>query len=408
MRIEELKLISDIINQRKDKLWYSLKKDINDVYKNDTLENLINQFEKDILSLKIDNLPNLTFIFFVSLIIVFPDNKKEIENILKRYNEIMKYLKISLEMFLKGKYDNFKYEGYFYLDSFKNKYELVSRFDVNFLGTEFSVISSIFELVYYIDRKYFLELISKDTQYIVFCNFLINNFFEFEYYELLKQLESEDEVISNAALYFIMSSFNRYVREIEIKKRYDPENTIKISEDNLSNEIDKLKNIFNKINLDKQIYLVTNYIFGNVELPKNFINIYPDFFNEIIKNVNIESLMSNLKRQELKNMYILVKIWGIINNIDYIEVKELVIENLIEWIEKSPNTLIWANVKDIFKNIINGFEYKIKKEIKNEIQKILSKIFVTTFDQEIRHKMYLTDNMKEIICKDVLYFINLE
>lgn len=395
MNFNDIKLISSLINENGFKSNYN-RKDLINLFKTTDYKSLTKDFEESLSTFPSKNkYPHYTTIFYLALTSMSLDNIEDLANVLsgkRSYN----YLISGLKMLISGKSKTLYYNIELADKSFENKYEYINRFVYQLPYWENSSLIFLFKIIYLINRNDFFTLLEQDRSNFLFLIF----FSERENIEcnderLIKFLNSNDEMKSNAALYYLMNDFR-----MDYRKYLDNKNS-KEMEGCLNKTCEKIYKILNKVEKTKKVKLILNYITVEKVYPKEFIN--------MVTEVELrETLLEQIKLLKLNRIDDLISLETLLasncnelNN--YIE--QILIIALYKLIKN--NSGIYDNSK--FKYFISRIKKEALIKLDNFIEEIMNGLKLSEFDRQVRYVKFSQEaayyqnlkEYKEIIISDI-------
>jgi hypothetical protein len=253
------------------------------------------------------------------------------------------------------------------------------------IGHNLSHIILIFKLIYQIDKKTFFDYLKEDKQNGIYLYFMISPELEFEYQNLISLLNSKDAIKRNGAFNYLMHKFHYLV--------YDYNDGDEISEE-ITTEVINIKKIIEEIKIDKRIELIVNYIF--VE------NKSPGFFNQEIKNADIDLLLKLIRKQNHNKLSNIIKLKLFINHRADIVIQKLFVDKMLEWVKKWALESTWSRYKKMIKGILDDLENDIRTKFREDIKQLKTNLFISEFDRQVRYSKFLDDNHKKEIIDDIL------
>ena len=304
----------------------------------------------------------------------------------------LKILVSSLESILKGTNNFYKYESsgyfsnvekdiYYYVSSFSN---FIPDFEYN--SKALRPLIKVLKFLYELDHTKFETVIIEDYQKVIYSYFMVGYKIDFPYNVLEKFLKSDDKIIQNGALFYLINKLESLLHEKDSLENRN-ENVVDINK-LINNEITHISKVLCTLPEDKKIELVIDYYFHihrndslALKLNNQFIN-YPMNLTEIIQN-----------RIEINNPYTFTKLIPILSRP---ELKELFTKELISWFKKDFNKIIWEEIKN---KVIKSLEIN-NISINNELINI--KLFITDFDRQVRYSKYIKDIEKSKAINNII------
>lgn len=345
----------------------------------------------DLLAISTNKIKDVFFYTANSLL-----SDKENYAILKQYflthNLEFNILISSLESILKGTNNFYKYESLGYFEQVeKDLYFYVSSFsgfipDFEYGNKKLRPLIKVLKFIHNLDKSKFESVIKKDFQKAIYLYFMVGFEIDFTYKELTGYLNSNDKVIQNGALYYLISKLESLVNE----RQFIDENNENSSELNIliENEIKCITDILCNLSKSKKIELVIDYYFyiHRNDIIANKLN------NELINfSGNLSEIIKN--RVEINNPYALIKLIPLLSRN---ELKELFKIEFLNWFKDDFNKTIWTHIQEKILEALENNDIKVLDEL-NKI-----KLFVSDFDKQTRYTKYLKDREKS----DALSFIN--
>lgn len=385
MDIKTFKELSDLF-QEVDSSWFLYQEQIVSIYGKDDYKVLIDEFEEFINNRDSKDKPKLSLLFYSTLLVIQEDKLNKIADYCKDTYSL-KYLKIGLNIFLKGKYSDIKYEIEMGINNYQNILEGIDLFSgyAGEIGHKLSHIILVFQLIYKIDKESFFECLKKDNQNGIFLYFMISPVLEFEYQNFISLLNSKDAIKRNGAFNYLMHKFHYLV--------YDYNDGDEISEE-ITTEVINIKKIIEEIKIDKRIELIVNYIF--VE------NKSPGFFNQEIKNADIDLLSKFIRKQNHNKLSNIIKLKVFVNHRADIVIQKLFVDKMLEWVKKWALESTWRRYKNMIKGILDDLENDIRTKFREDIKQLKTNLFISKFDRQVRYSKFLDDNHKKEIIDDIL------
>jgi len=385
MDIKAFKELSDLF-QEVDSSWFLYQEQIKKIYGEDDYKILIDEFEEFIKNIDSKDKPKLSLLFYSTLLVIQYKKLNKIADYCKA-NESLRYLKIGVNILLKGKYSDIKYEIKMDINNYQNILEGIDFFSgyAGEIGHKLSHIILVFQLIYKIDKESFFECLKKDNQNGIFLYFMISPELKFEYQNLIGLLNSTDVIKRNGAFNYLMHKFHYLV--------YDYNDGDEISEE-ISSELIDIAKIIESVEIDKRIELIVNYIFSE--------NKFPDFFINEIKNADIDLLLKFIKKQNHNKLSNIIKLEVFINHRAATEIQKVFVDKMLEWVKKWALESTWSGYKSSIKNILNDLENDIRTKFRENIKQLKTNLFISKFDRQVRYSKFLDDNHKKEIIDDIL------
>ncbi|RSK28820.1 hypothetical protein EJF36_19140 [Bacillus sp. HMF5848] len=386
---EKIQEMAELINN-KSTGWYILKSDFEQILGKESVQELLNEFEKQLNTLPKGKQPHYSLIFYLAILIVRSDDD-DFQRLADMVSDKKSYrlMKKGLEIFLSAKSPQLKYEGTLLEHRYKNKYEFVNFFSGFVPDYEIDLRGYLLllELIYYENKQSFWELMSCDRQNLVVLCILLNGHLMFENEELLPFLLSEDEVKANGALFCIMNQFSYLVRKYQHTQ----------SEENaglLQEEVSTIEAMFQKLPEERRVHFIVNYLIEE--------NAYPNFFAEELKSVGSDAAVKEVKKQDLTNLLKLIRLEELIKILQTDDIEEVFAKHFMNWVQTDANPYIWDSAKQTVYDIYSLMKEHTTKEIKSNLAAYQANLFITSFDRQIRYSLYLKDQGKEQVIKDIL------
>jgi hypothetical protein len=385
MDIKTFKELSDLI-QEVDSSWFLYQEQIKKIYSEDNYKVLIDEFEEFIRNIDSKDKPKLSLLFYSTLLVIQYEKLNKIADYCKD-NESLRYLKIGLDIFLKGKYSDIKYEIEMGINNYQNILEGIDFFSgyAGEIGHNLSHIILVFKLIYQIDKKTFFDYLKEDKQNGIYLYFMISPELEFEYPNLIDLLNSKDAIKRNGAFNYLMHKFHYLV--------YDYNDGDEISEE-ITTELIDIAKITEGVEIDKRIELIVNYIFLE--------NKFPDFFINEIKNADIDLLLKFIRKQNHNKLSNIIKLEVFINHRSDTEIQKVFVDKMLEWVKKWALKSTWSKYKSSIKDILNDLDKDIRTKFREDIKKLKTNLFISKFDLQVRYSKFLDDNHKKEIIDDIL------
>ncbi|PTX16386.1 hypothetical protein SAMN04488598_10763 [Halanaerobium congolense] len=385
MDIKTFKELSDLF-QEVDSSWFLYQEQIVNIYGEDDYKVLIDEFEEFINNRDSKDKPKLSLLFYSTLLVIQEDKLNKIADYCKD-NESLRYLKIGLNILLKGKYSDIKYEIKMDINNYQNILEGIDFLSgyTGEIGHKLSHIILVFQLIYKIDKESFFECLKKDNQNGIFLYFMISPELEFEYQNLISLLNSKDAIKRNGAFNYLMHKFHYLV--------YDYNDGDEIDEE-ISSELIDIAKITESVEIDKRIELIVNYIFLE--------NKFPDFFINEIKNADIDLLLKFIRKQNHNKLSNIIKLEVFINHREDIEIQKIFVDKMLEWVKKWALESTWSRYKKMIKGILDDLENDIRTKFREDIKQLKTNLFISKFDRQVRYSKFLDDNHKKEIIDDIL------
>lgn len=385
MDIKTFKELSDLF-QEVDSSWFLYQEQIKKIYSEDNYKVLIDEFEEFIRNIDSKDKPKLSLLFYSTLLVIQYKKLNKIADYCKA-NESLRYLKIGLDIFLKGKYSDIKYEIEMGINNHQNILEGIDFLSgyAGEIGHNLSHIILVFKLIYQIDKKTFFNYLKEDKQNGIFLYFMISPELEFEYQNLIDLLNLKDAIKRNGAFNYLMHKFNFLV--------YDYNDGDEINEE-ITTEVINIKKIIEEIKIDKRIELIVNYIFLE--------NKSPGFFNQEIKDADIDLLLKFIRKQNHNKLSNIIKLKVFVNHRADIEIQKIFVDKMLEWVKKWALESTWSRYKKMIKGILNNLDKDIKTKFREDIKQLKTNLFISKFDRQVRYSKFLDDNHKKEIIDDIL------
>ena len=356
----------------------------------------INQEIEDLLKISTNNIKD---IFFYTANILLSDYENV--SLLKQYysdnSSKFNILIKSVESILKGTNNFYKYESLGYFSQIeKDVYYHVSSFsgfipDFEYNSKNLRPLIKVLKFIYEIDKTKFESIIIKDYQKSIYLYFMVGFEIDFTYIELTGFLNSEDKIIQDGALYYLINKLESLVQEKQFLEKRN-ENTSELN-NQINNEINTVTDILCNLPKSKKIQLVIDYYF----------HIHRD--DEIANKLNEELLTfsGNLTeiikdRIEINNPYSFTKLIPLLSRN---ELKELFKIELFNWFKNDFNNIIWNQIQEKVLEALNNNNITVLDELNS------LKLFVSDFDKQTRYSKYIKDCEKSEAMK-VLVNINLK
>lgn len=319
----------DILQSKK--LSYAAKRErISGCFNVSGFKELIEWYENEASTVPRNEAPRFTFVFYLILVFMYLDELDEIANYIKG-RASAKDLIIGAGIFLAAKSGKLRYGVTLNDKYFSNKLEYVLRSAGNLLepNTIYWYVLKLLELIALVDKKQFLDVIKNDRQNLFFIAFFTETGIDFDDKDIIFLLNLDDELRINAVLYYLTRKFRNYISAYQSSQ--DEENI-----NNLNNEIERLYTVFASLDPELAVYLIVNYVFAQNE--------FPNFFFDVLEKTDKKYVIKNLENQDLNNLYKLVHIRPLIQELKYLEVESLFIKNLLAFMLDKVNADIWNEV----------------------------------------------------------------
>ncbi|CEN23968.1 hypothetical protein [Paraclostridium sordellii] len=377
MKIDELMKMGDLIDENGFKSSKN-REEIVKIFASRDYESLINDFENSISTFPDKKkYPNYSFIYYVSLVSISLDNIEDIANLLKG-KKTYKYLISGLKMLVGGKSKTLSYHIELADKNFDNKYEYINRCIFSLPYWENSALIFLLKVIYLVNKKDFFMLLEQDKSNFLFLIF----FSERENIEcneenIVKFLNSNDELKAYSVVCYLMRDLNRNYREY--KENKDSEEI----KEKLNVRCEKVCELIGMVSKDKMVKMILDYIIAEDIYPYQFINMItaPDVKEELIKS--IQSIKLNRIETLISMQSILQSNYDDIN--EYIA--KFLMDKLYQFIK--DNSGIYDNFK---------FEQFISKVSKNElisldelVQEVIKELRISEFDRQIRYVQFNKD-----------------
>ena len=341
-------------------------------------ESLITDFEDSISTFQCKKkYPHYSFIYYVSLVSISLDNIEDIANLLKG-KETYKYLLIGLKMLVGGKSKTLSYHIELADEDFDNKYEYINGCIFSLPYWEYISLISLLKVIYLVDKKDFFMLLEQDKSNFLFLIF----FSERENIEcneenIVRFLQSGDELKAYSVVCYLMRDLNRTYREY--KENKDSEDI----EEKLNISCERVCKLIGKASKDKMVKMILDYIIAEDIYPYQFINMItePDLKEELIKSIQSINLNTIEK---------LISIQSILHsNCDEInkEISKFLMDKLYQFIK--GNTGIYDNSK--FEKFISKVSKEELISLEQFIQEIIKELRISEFDRQIRYVKFHKD-----------------
>lgn len=341
-------------------------------------ESLINDFENSISTFPDKKkYPYYSVIFYVSLVSISLNNIGNIANLLKG-KKTYKYLLIGLKMLVGGKSKTLNYPIELSDKDFDNKYEYINRCIYSLLYWEYISLICLLKVIYLVDKKDFFMLLEQDKSNFLFLIF----FSERENIEcneenIVKLLNSNDELKSYSVVCYLMRDLNRTYREY--KENKDSEDI----KEKLDISCERVCKLIGKVSKDKMVKMILDYIIAEDIYPYQFINMItePGLKEELIKSIQSINLNTIEK---------LISIQSILHsNCDEInkEISKFLMDKLYQFIK--GNTGIYDNSK--FEKFISKVSKEELISLEQFIQEIIKELRISEFDRQIRYVKFHKD-----------------
>ena len=385
MDIKTFKELSDLF-QEVDSSWFLYQEQIKKIYGEDDYKVLIDEFEEFIRNIDSKDKPKLSLLFYSTLLVIQEDKLNAIVDYCKD-NDSLRYFKIGLNIFLRGKYSDIKYEIEMGINNHQNILEGIDFLSgyAGEIGHNLSHIILIFKLIYQIDKNTFFDYLKEDKQNGIYLYFMISPELEFEYQNLIDLLNSKDAIKRNGAFNYLMHKFHYLV--------YDYNDGDEINEE-ISLELIDIAKITEGVEIDKRIELIVNYIFLE--------NKFPDFFINEIKNADIDLLLKFIRKQNHNKLSNIIKLEVFINHRSATEIQKVFVDKMLEWVKKWALESTWSKYKSSIKDILNDLDKDIRTKFREDIKKLKTNLFISKFDRQVRYSKFLNDNHKKEIIDDIL------
>ena len=385
MNLSTLESISEILNDNQNN-WIAQKENIEKIYETVDQEILINQFENFIETSNSSKKPHLSLVFYISLLIIQNNKIEEIAEYAKNKKSFSFLLK-GMEIYLKSEDINLRYEVDLDFGRFHNKYKAYSFFSGNApeIGRYLQPTIFAMNMIHFASPDKFYELLDYDEQYGIFVYYMTAPVFKLDYSKLLFLLKSSNEIKANGAFYTMCSKLNYLIRQ----KRFSDEPVDK----EIETELISIQKVLNDLPNNKKADLLCNYIFAE--------NIAPNFFVELLNNVNKNFIIDSCQKQNFANLNILVKLSILIKDLNYKELQSLFIDKLLEWIDSNGNQYSWDQTKKSVYKIIENIDTDLIAELKEKLVDLRKNLFVSNFDKQVRYSMFLRDENKDKAIQDI-------
>lgn len=385
---EKIRKITEIINKN-NYGWYRLRPDFEKILGEASATEMIEEFEGEFETYPSKKLPHYCLIFYIALLtLVEKSELKDLSRIVAK-KKSYKLMQRGMKIFLSGKSQNLNYKAELSEAKYHNKYEYVC-FLIDYLSTyqiQLQGYINILELVYEVDKDEALDILSTDKNYVIALCFLIDYRNSYEYEDLLPLLESEDKIKSNAAFYLLMEDFNNYVESDKYKQTEEISNK-------LDQEIKSISNVIGKLSAEKKVHLIINYLFSE--------DSYPVFFVEILQQVDRELVVAEVKAKDFRNLSKLVSLGELLIRLDWKEFKDLFVSMFLSWVENEANPYTWLKLKESIQRIFHSLSIDYKIKLIDGLTDLKSRLYITSFDQQVRYPLFLEDEKKATIIADFL------
>ncbi|WP_214860286.1 hypothetical protein [Exiguobacterium sp. s161] len=392
--LEKIKQISQLFNDQEKLRWYGLEPELNKILGTRTLEELISDLEESLETFPRKKLPHYCLVFFLAIFIL--NDYKQSDNIIAdiKSKKCYKNLINGLKIFLVSKSADLRYEiAESNYDDYKNKYEYVESFSSYVYTFEIknSAFLNILNFIYLVEPKDFYNIIVHDKQNILFLCFFTRGRQMFKYEDLIQLLLIDDEVKSNSVFFHLMLEWRSLVR------KYYSEN-VPAKRDDLSKEIERINLVFSKVPIERRTHFIINFLF----VKNNKINEYPICFVEDLQNIDINILIFEIKKLDLSNLFVLIKIFEVMKLLSSQELEKVFTQYFLKWIDTNSNHYVWEqNKKEIYK-ILHLITPKAKKNISSELTLLKNKLFISSFDRQVRYTIFYKDEIKGKIIAELL------
>ncbi|OAH54618.1 hypothetical protein AWH48_08485 [Domibacillus aminovorans] len=384
----KIQKIAELINER-DRGWYTLKPEFDRILGSNSASELLNELESELNNFSKGKQPHYCLIFYLALLSIITE-KNELQALAKIIGGKNSYrlMKNGLKIFLSAKSSNFKYEGKLLDDRYKNKYAFVDFFSGRVPDYEMELRGylNIFELIYEENKQSFWELLGSDRQNVIALCLLLNGHLPIKYQELVPFLMSKDELKANGAFFYIMNHFSYLVRKYEYEQTKENGHL-------LQEEVNKLKEIFAQLPTERRMHFIVNYLFQE--------QVYPNFFAEELKTLNINKIMKELEKQDLNNLVKLLRIKEFIRILERVEIERVFTKHFLNWIKNDANTYTWNSSKETVKDILALLKDVTKKEMMLDLAAFRSTLFISSFDRQVRYSLYLKDEGKKQVIEEI-------
>lgn len=376
MHYKIIEKISNIVNEGQFDI-NSIRENLEKIYEGKEFSKIIDDYDESLNLMPSSKIPHYTFIFYLSLVILFLDDLENIARYIKP-KKSFRFLCKGASLFVGQKSIYLKYDAKLNDDYFKNKYEFIDRFEGEFVDPNNIMFYVIYllKLIYYADRKSLIDIINEDNQNLFFLTSITDYEIKFTDEELIDFLNSNDELKINGALYRLTYDFNYAISQYAYDKNEN--NSKKVDE-----QTKRLNKVFGKLDENKKVYLIVNFIFAE--------KYYPIFFFDILKESKKEFIIDNLKKQDLENLYKLINLRIFIEQLKYEEIKKLFVDFLIIFIKNDGNKYVWQEKCNVVLDILKLMSDDLIVELKKQLEIINSNLFISNFDRQIRYNKYLKD-----------------
>lgn len=376
----------DILQSKK--LSYAAKRErISGCFNVSGFKELIEWYENEASTVPRNEAPRFTFVFYLILVFMYLDELDEIANYIKG-RASAKDLIIGAGIFLAAKSGKLRYGVTLNDKYFSNKLEYVLRSAGNLLepNTIYWYVLKLLELIALVDKKQFLDVIKNDRQNLFFIAFFTETGIDFDDKDIIFLLNLDDELRINAVLYYLTRKFRNYISAYQSSQ--DEENI-----NNLNNEIERLYTVFASLDPELAVYLIVNYVFAQNE--------FPNFFFDVLEKTDKKYVIKNLENQDLNNLYKLVHIRPLIQELKYLEVESLFIKNLLAFMLDKVNADIWNEVSHEVISIIKELHTSSKEILRKELREAKRSLCLSSFDRQVRALIYNRDMAKKSIIDEI-------
>lgn len=377
MKIDELIKMGDLIDKNGFR-GIENRDELTKIFASRDYDSLINKFENSISTFPDKKkYPHYSFIYYLSLVSISLDNVEDIAKAL-RGKKTYKYLISGLKMLVSGKSKTLSYNIELSDRNFNNKYEYINRCVLSLPYWENSSLIFLLKVIYFVDKKDFFMILEQDKSNFLFLIF----FSERENIDcneenIVKFLNSDDELKAYSVVCYLMRDFNRNYSEY--KENKESEELI----EQLNRSCENICRLIGRVSDHKRVKLILDYIIVEEIYPLEFINMITE---QSVK----EELIKTISSIKIKRIDELISIQDILqSNCD--EVNEYIVKfamsKLYEFIKNSSG--IYDNSK---------FEQFISKVSKEElinldvfIQDVIKDLRISEFDRQIRYVQFNQD-----------------
>jgi hypothetical protein len=390
-----LQNLADMLVDNWEKREEDIKKRLNSLLRKKSNKRVILELSKAIESREVQDKNKAVLVTTLTLIRRNLDCKKEVGELLKKYNMI-NLLYGGLIKLLNGRSDTFKIQISWNHNTFENKYEFIDRFPV---PEHWRFIDLIITVSILIEEKVekFESVLIKDHTDLLLLNYMHGvenwNISEAFINNLLK--DETNTLRRSIGFYLLIQPIERlFSTPLETNRE----------KSNFKNKIKSFIRVFENVPLHVQAELLINYFITNKRAKS-----IPAFLAKQMVKVNLtDCLVLEIKSNKVRTLddiYILLFIIKSIRSKSQGDksyknnLYDALLKKIILFIEENKGIYIWdKNTENLFAEIYKMFPKRFKNRLEKSIVKTSESLMISRLDELVRFNLFINDsNRAEVI-----------